>query len=228
MPHGTLPTALEEDLIYDVGAHRGEDTAHYLRCGYRVVAVEANPYLANQLSQRFASDPVVVVNAGIGSRGGTATFWVNEANDEHSSFDREVGCRDGTPCHPVEIECVTFRSLLESHGVPFYLKIDIEGADGLCLNSLSPDDLPAYVSIEAHTADYVDRLSDLGYRDFKLVDQTRHSPRVLQRLGLARFPVGTSGRFGESTRGRWQSADRVVQAWRSAGTDAWYDFHAKL
>jgi FkbM family methyltransferase len=219
---------MEKDLIYDVGAHRGEDTAHYLRSGYRVVAVEANPLLADQLSERFTGDPVAVVNAGIGSRGGTATFWVNDANDEHSSFDREVGCRDGTPCHAVEVELVTFRSLLESHGVPFYLKIDIEGADGLCLSSLSPDDLPAYVSIEAHTADYVDRLSDLGYRQFKLVDQTRHSPRVMLRLGLARFPVGTSGRFGEATRGRWQSADQVVQAWRSADTSAWYDFHAKL
>lgn len=219
---------MEEDLIYDVGAHRGEDTAHYLRAGYRVVAVEANPQLAERLSQRFAGDPVEVVNAGISSGVGTATFWVNDANDEHSSFDREVGCREGTPCHAVEIECVPFRSLLERHGVPFYLKIDIEGADGLCLSSLSPDDLPAYVSIEAHTADYVDRLRDLGYRQFKLVDQTRHSSRVLQRLGLARFPVGTSGRFGESTRGRWQSADRVVDAWRSADTSAWYDFHAKL
>lgn len=219
---------MEADLIYDVGAHRGEDTAHYLRSGYRVVAVEANPQLADSLSQRFAGDPVVVVNAGIGLRRGSATFWVNEANDEHSSFDREVGCRDGTPCHAVEVESVTFRSLLDRHGVPFYLKIDIEGADGLCLSSLSPDDLPTYVSIESHTADYVDRLSQLGYRHFKLVDQTRHSPRVLQRVGLARFPVGTSGRFGESTHGRWQSADQVVQAWRSSSTDAWYDFHAKL
>jgi FkbM family methyltransferase len=219
---------MEADLIYDVGAHHGEDTAHYLRSGYRVIAVEANPQLADALSQRFGGDPVVVVNAGIASREGAATFWVNDANDEHSSFDRDVGCRDGTPCHAVEVECVPFRSLLERHGVPYYLKIDIEGADGLCLNSLSPDDLPAYISIEAHTADYVDRLSELGYRQFKLVDQTRHSPRVLQRLGLARFPIGTSGRFGESTRGRWQSADQVVQSWRSSSTNAWHDFHAKL
>ncbi len=219
---------MEADLIYDVGAHRGEDTAHYLRSGYRVVAVEANPQLADSLSQRFTGDPVVVVNAGIGSRGGSATFWVNDANDEHSSFDREVGCREGTPCHAVEVECVPFRSLLETHGVPFYLKIDIEGADGLCLSSLSPDDLPAYVSIEAHTPDYVDRLSQLGYGHFKLIDQTRHSPRILQRLGLARFPIGTSGPFGESTRGRWQRADQVIRAWRSSSTDAWYDFHAKL
>ena len=34
------------DLIYDIGQHTGEDTAFYLGKGFRVVAVEANPTLA--------------------------------------------------------------------------------------------------------------------------------------------------------------------------------------
>ena len=33
------------DLIYDVGAHKGENSDFYLRLGFRVVAVEANPML---------------------------------------------------------------------------------------------------------------------------------------------------------------------------------------
>jgi hypothetical protein len=41
------------DLIYDVGMHDGRDTAHYLRCGYRVVAVEANPELVAAAEKRF-------------------------------------------------------------------------------------------------------------------------------------------------------------------------------
>ena len=31
------------DLIYDVGFHQGEDTAYYLKKGFRVVAFEAHP-----------------------------------------------------------------------------------------------------------------------------------------------------------------------------------------
>ena len=30
-------------LVYDVGMNNGDDTAYYLRMGYRVVAFEANP-----------------------------------------------------------------------------------------------------------------------------------------------------------------------------------------
>ena len=37
-----LDTPKHADLIYDVGMHRGEDTAFYLRKGFRVVAVEAD------------------------------------------------------------------------------------------------------------------------------------------------------------------------------------------
>ena len=44
------------DLIYDVGAHKGEDSDFYLRLGFRVVAVEANPTLVDKLKQRFPDE----------------------------------------------------------------------------------------------------------------------------------------------------------------------------
>lgn len=38
-------TDLKPNLIYDVGLHRGEDTDFYLKKGFHVVALEANPEL---------------------------------------------------------------------------------------------------------------------------------------------------------------------------------------
>ncbi len=40
--------AKHADLIYDVGFHHGEDTAVYLRKGFRVVAFEAHPLLTEK------------------------------------------------------------------------------------------------------------------------------------------------------------------------------------
>ena len=34
-----------ENLVFDIGLNRGQDTANYLAKGYNVVAVEANPEL---------------------------------------------------------------------------------------------------------------------------------------------------------------------------------------
>jgi hypothetical protein len=43
-----------EWLIYDVGAHKGEDAEFYLKKGFSVVAIEANPELYSLLSVGFS------------------------------------------------------------------------------------------------------------------------------------------------------------------------------
>ena len=53
-----------EDLIYDVGVHRGEDSAYYLAKGYRVRAFEANPDLVAGCRTRFADDDDFTLLAG--------------------------------------------------------------------------------------------------------------------------------------------------------------------
>jgi FkbM family methyltransferase len=166
------------DLIYDVGLHDGRDTRHYLDCGFRVVAVEANPALVAAARQEFAeeiaSGRLVIVGAAIASKEGMAPFWVNESVTEWSSLDEAEGAREGTRAHAVIVDSVTLGSLVEEYGVPYYLKIDIEGASKDCLLAISSADLPAYVSVEAHTAAYLGLLNMLGYDEFKLIDQRSH------------------------------------------------------
>jgi FkbM family methyltransferase len=43
-------------LVYDVGMFNGDDTAYYLKKGFRVVGSEANPHLIPQLTERFSTD----------------------------------------------------------------------------------------------------------------------------------------------------------------------------
>ena len=45
-------TPRQNDLIYDIGMHKGEDSEFYLRKGFRVVAFEANPELIASCAQR--------------------------------------------------------------------------------------------------------------------------------------------------------------------------------
>ena len=48
-------------IIYDFGAHNGNDIPYYLTKADKVVAVEANPGLAAQIKERFKDEPKVVV-----------------------------------------------------------------------------------------------------------------------------------------------------------------------
>lgn len=78
-------TAVDSQLIYDVGAHRGEDTDFYPAKGFRVVAVEANPLLSGKLREKFRSQlddgTLALVDAAIAETTGEVDFYI----DQHMS-----------------------------------------------------------------------------------------------------------------------------------------------
>jgi FkbM family methyltransferase len=178
---------MRRKLIFDVGLNVGQDTAFYLSQGHRVVAIEANPLLAEAARQRFGVDieagNLEIVNAGIAATEGVAEFWICDGKSEFSSFHKEIAARDGHPHHRIEVPTLRFASVLERFGTPHFLKIDIEGNDRMCLDDLSPSSLPRFISIESEcTTDagggtageglrVLSALRDLGYRKFKLIDQ---------------------------------------------------------
>jgi FkbM family methyltransferase len=172
--------SFQRDLIVDVGAHNGDDTAYYLARGFRVVAVEANPALAAAVTMRFqgqvATGTLTVLNVGIAPERGRLPFWVSERNSVLSSFDRDLVDKHGGGSHAVEVDAVPFAEILQQHGVPYYLKVDIEGHDRVCLDALAPQACPPYVSCElTHVGGIIEQLHGIGYRGFKLVNQSTYT-----------------------------------------------------
>jgi hypothetical protein len=131
---------------------------------------------------------------------------------------------------------VAASDLFDKHGVPFYLKIDIERGDSVCLDALKDlDPVPRYVSVEAHSLDYLCRLWVAGYRRFKIIDQLTHNAprqgtnesavgrlsqtinhyvaRMRERRSPGHFPPGSSGPFSDDTPGEWQDLEAVAYDW---------------
>jgi FkbM family methyltransferase len=237
---GVRNSRSESRHVFDVGMNNGDDSAYYLWSGCRVVAVEPNPVLAQRARERFSAEiargQFVLEEVGIGAAPGKILFWVNEERDVFSSFDPARASRGGMKCREIEVECVTFDTLLRKHGVPYYLKIDAEGAEPHCIASLQSFGLPQYVSVEAESLEFLLLLWQLGYRQFKLVDQMRHNSRfpsfsneniisrvanrvcgyadrVKNRKFRVTFPRGSSGPFGEDTSGRWKTVEEVAYHW---------------
>ncbi len=228
-----------EDLIYDIGMNNGDDTAFYLAMNYRVVAVEANPELVEQARRRFAPEiahgRLHIINKAIAETVGTAKFWVNDVNSHWSSLIEWVGGRDGTTHHAIDVECITFEDILREYGIPHYLKIDIERADIYCIKALESFKRPDYISIQAHSVEYIDVLAALGYTEFKMIDQRRHNSNPKME-GKYIFPEGASGPFGEDSEGAWETEEEVkgrmarhLASWNETNpTDrTWYHFHAR-
>ncbi len=177
----------KQKLIFDVGFNIGQDSAFYLAQGHKVVAVEADPTLAQAGQKRFsrevASGQLQIVNAGVAASEGHAQFWVCEGKPEFNSFVREIAARDGYQHHAIHIPTTRFATILQRYGTPHFLKIDIEGHDMLCLEDLDAAHLPQYISVESECPidgrssgaedglRVLRRLRELSYTRFKLINQ---------------------------------------------------------
>ena len=230
---GTL-CAMEESLIFDVGMHRGEDTDFYLSKGFRVVAVEAAPALCAEVSSRLSknveSGQLVIENVAIADSSGPISFYLNPNsvwNTTQSNW-AERNRKLGSPsAESITVAGVEFGELVAKYGIPYYLKIDIEGADMLCLEALAKlGEVPRYVSIESNKTSWSELkhefavLRSLGYRRFKVINQLRvHRQRLPKPAAEGsyvehRFPRGASGSFGEETPGRWLSEREAMRKYR--------------
>jgi FkbM family methyltransferase len=206
----TSTSAVQPNLVFDVGMHTGEDTARFLAQGFEVVAVEANPDLVVSAQERFADEikarRLTIVNVAVAEERGTASFGIADetiwSSLDPRFIERNQNLANSTYRY-VEVQTVPFADLLLEHGVPFYLKVDIEGYDMVCVRALrSCEARPQFVSIESNvtvtTADpdaVFDELAELwtlGYRRFRYVNQVGG--------------VGPVPRSGEWAGPRWHSS----------------------
>lgn len=179
---------MNPQLIYDVGMHNGDDTAYYLHRGFKVIAVEADPDLAAAGRERFAAaiaeGRLTIVNKAIAAQPGEAEFWICDQLRVWNSFDKNIASRNGLPCHSVKVQTVPLRDLLAEHGVPHYLKLDIEGHDHIAAADISPEDAPEFVSLEINSVDDFWLLRSKGYQRFKCIQQGYFRPVLSPRLSL--------------------------------------------
>ena len=232
----------DSKLIFDLGMNNGDDTAYYLRKGFGVVALEANPTLcfaaADRFSEDVAAERLAIVNAAIWEKSGEVTFHVNLDNDHWSSIDTGWAGRDDSRMQAITVRSMTLGELFAERGVPYFLKIDVEGVDLQVLEQLLHiEALPARVSVEdcRFGFQYLEILSKAGYNGFKLLDQSTVSDMEDHTSGAA-FPKGASGPMGDEIAGAWLGYDEIVALYASTVRDHdgnriadrthWWDIHA--
>jgi hypothetical protein len=140
----------------------------------------------------------------------------------------ERNARLGTSSNVIEVNTINFADAIREHGVPYYMKIDVEGCDIVCLSALGGfEERPSYISIESDKTSFaniereIDLFVDLGYTSFQAVEQSRiplsQSPPRPPREGryvAHGFEKGSSGLFGTELAGKWKSRHAILRQYR--------------
>lgn len=224
---------MKKQLIYDIGMHIGKDTDFYLKKGFNVVAVEANPILIEKAKIKFKKEieenRLIIVDKAINSSKSPVDLYISDDNDDWGTIIPSWNSSMNVRYKTVQVDSILLEDILFQHGTPYYMKIDIEGADLICLKSLlNIVDRPAYISVElltpnnlkTQTVDALDILcflKALGYNKFKISNQSKNkqircpNPALEGKYIDHTFGGDSSGLFGKELQGEWYSIDEVAQ-----------------
>lgn len=232
-----------DNLIFDFGFHDGSDSEFYIKKGFRVVSIEADPELCEIANRKYKeyieSGMLTILNIGIAAFKGYSTFYKNLDNSEWSSFDPKLGTRDGTKYVEIQVETTSPDEIFSEYGVPYYVKVDIEGFDRYVLNAVDKlTTKPHFLSVEDSGIDTLVELRHSGAKQFLFVDQTRLWETNLPNPPLEgvyvdwKFKTCCSGSFGKELVGNWlnvyQAFEYYVDHVRPNGLlpgRRWWDIH---
>jgi FkbM family methyltransferase len=240
--------AVQTDLIFDFGLHHGYDSSFYLQKGFRVVGLEAAPAVAAVARARLQpyeeKGLLTLEQKALSTRADeTVTFYFVPGKDDWGSLDREHAGKGLRETVEIKVPTTTLAALFDRHGVPYYIKCDLEGADRLFWAQLaSQSRRPTFVSVEVHGGGDLDGLRACGYDTFQLINQWMHPftkcphPPLEGIFVDAHFNSETSGLFGrELPSNGWishsEARERVELFKRLKSLDGnlapgWLDVHA--
>jgi FkbM family methyltransferase len=209
-------------VIYDFGANKGDNLPYYLLKADKVVAVEANPSLADAIRVRFAQDvasgKLVVENAVIAEENCSdgVPFFIHRTMDFLSQFPAPA---DPSQFDRVDLPALSPMEIIQRHGDPWYVKIDLEHFDSVVLAALLKNGVvPPFISAECHTVEVFARLVCAGYGAFNLVE----GASVHEQYA---FPRHSAGPFGDDIASPWMTPSNFFRLLALRGL-GWRDVHA--
>ena len=170
------------DLVFDIGAHVGDRVAALRRLEARVVAIEPQPALVKTLRLLYGRDHKVSIEAAaVGRHPGSIELILNLDNPTVSTVSTAfIAAAANAPgwagevwSKRIRVPLTTIDALITRHGVPAFIKIDVEGFEAEVLAGLGQ-------AVQALSFEFtliqrdiaracIERCSTLGYARFNAI-----------------------------------------------------------
>lgn len=133
-------------MYFDIGANVGRWTLANLNAANMIVSVEADPdtFKTLQLETGFTSKIVRMNYAVTNSKKDTIDFYkcsINTISTTNQEWLASENCRffgnDGREYEKITCPTISIDKIIEMHGMPSLIKIDVEGGEFECISSLT-------------------------------------------------------------------------------------------
>jgi FkbM family methyltransferase len=207
---------------YDIGVLHGCDTDYALSRNYEVIAVEANPYLYKELSEKYGNNRrVCLIHYALVPEQYERRQVFLHLNKEHPEWS---SCVRKWNQETIKVPSIKLSDLFRDCGVPDVLKMDIESMEKIILQSLQTlPQRPPYIICEFSSGELVQLLRDMGYNKFRISNQNKRN----WNCGFD-FDNHGSGPFGDELNGPWKTQDELMMEFRTLDPkNYWADLHAR-
>jgi FkbM family methyltransferase len=183
-------------LIFDIGANMGNYAALFAKRGAKVIGFEPQPFCFRFLKLRFMFNSKVSLHAlAVGERESKMEMNVSSAHtlsslnkdwiDKVSASERFKPHGQPSWSEKIQVNVTTLDKLIAAHGIPDYIKIDVEGFEKNVLAGLNRKvktisfefTLP---ELKADAIDCVNKLSSLGTYEYISLNDPSGKKRVNQ------------------------------------------------
>lgn len=225
--------------IFDLGCNNGQNFEYYFNRADKIIAVEANPILCQELKVNFKEaiedNSLVLLNAVLVENsindGVPKPFFVDKNNDLLSSRELRKSNSTKQLYHiiPTDILTLIENYVHEDDDIEL-IKIDLEGFDLTILSDLIKcQKIPNFITFENHSKLNIQSIIDTGfYRSFKIVEG-----RLVKNMNWTNIFDGEkknfrnheAGPFGNDIDGRWMNEKAIKQYIYFRG-EGWWDICA--
>ncbi len=131
------------DIVFDIGANIGQRSEIFRRLAKYVVAVEPQPFCTRQLESRFRfTRNVFIKNVAVDFCEKKSIMFISSSHTLSSMSVKYIDAvkntfKGETWDKKLEIQTVTLDNLISLHGIPSFIKIDVEGFELNVLRGLT-------------------------------------------------------------------------------------------
>lgn len=219
-------------IVYDFGANNGSNIPYYLLKFDKVIAIEANPLLIDEMKIKFKkeidSNRLILVNCVVSSYTGDVDFYIHKNNSVLSQFPIPIDIEN---FNMIKIKSNKPSDIVKEFGFPEYIKIDVEHTDAEIINDLFKNEIyPNYISAEIHDIMVFSLITACQkYKKYKLLDgktiNELYSNKSINN-NIYTFPFHSAGPMFEDIDDEEMNEIELFNKIVKVGL-GWKDIHAK-